>query len=377
MMTMLGSLGINNVDSASNGLEALSKMEEQDYDILMLDLNMPKMDGIQFISKASEFAPNSNLIVMSGSDRPILNAAASVAKSKNMTLLGILEKPFTVQQIEELLEEFSNLSPAPKAAPTAQKLISPEEVEKFISNDAVELHYQPKIDVKTERVVSAEALARLKSDDGTILYPGSFLDVVKYAGLDQKLTKKVISIAFKDLAEWTKSSLDINVAINVTNSDLDDPGFADYIIDEAAKYGINLKNITIEVTEHRIITNIGQALEALARLRMNGASIAIDDFGTGASTLQQLKQLPCTELKVDKLFVTNAYKDNMSQQILKSCIALGKALDLNIVAEGVETIEDKRLIQSLGVNIIQGWFYSKALPLNEFIEYTNKQNTWS
>lgn len=306
---------------------------------------------------------------MSGSDKTILDAAENIVEAKGMRMLGTLEKPFSQEMILKLLSQLTDTQTKHTFSPKPITLIPIEELREIINDNRVVVHYQPKINIGQNSICSAEALARVVDKNGQILYPDSFIDALNECDFGNEFTLKVLEQSLKAMNKWKSQGINVDLALNVTSDDLNDSTFADDVLMLAAEHKIPTHQLEIEVTEYKILSNLGGALATLARLRMKGVAVAIDDFGIGSSTLQQIKQLPCTTLKIDKLFVTNAFKNARSRSILNSCVALGKSLNLELVAEGVETEDDLSLISLLNIDMAQGWYFSKAIDADKFADY--------
>ena len=154
--------------------------------------------------------------------------------------------------------------------------------------------------------------------------------------------------------------------------DLDRCDFPEFVVDTARSEGVDPSSVILEITESQIMTNIIKPLEILARLRMKGGGLSIDDYGTGASSMQQLKRIPFTELKIDREFVAGAPEDDAARAMLVSSISLGKDLGLSIVTEGVETQTGWRLVASRGVDVVQGYFVARPMPGAEVEDWVGR-----
>lgn len=160
--------------------------------------------------------------------------------------------------------------------------------------------------------------------------------------------------------------LDLKIAVNVSADSLVRLDLPELILDTADRCGVEPTRIVLEVTETKLMRDLKGPLEILTRLRMRGVSLSIDDFGTGHSSMEQLKRIPFTELKVDRAFVHGAAKDMSARAILESSVSLGRSLSMTIVAEGVEDQTDWDLIASIGVDVVQGYFVARPMPADEF-----------
>jgi EAL domain-containing protein (putative c-di-GMP-specific phosphodiesterase class I) len=167
-------------------------------------------------------------------------------------------------------------------------------------------------------------------------------------------------------AAWRAAGYDFTIAVNVSMYDLDRYDFPEFIVGTAASHGVDPASIMLEVTESQIMSNVVKPLEVLSRLRLKGVGLSIDDYGTGASSMQQLKRVPFTELKIDREFVTGACEDGAARAMLTSSIGLGKDLGLRVVAEGVETEAEWRLVTRRGVDLVQGYYVARPMSAAQF-----------
>lgn len=222
------------------------------------------------------------------------------------------------------------------------------------------LHYQPQYAVDTKEMIAVEALIRLEGQDGKLLYPDSFIDLAEETGLILPIGHWVIKEACQQYKQWQDMGCAPRyIAVNVSPKQLADNSLID-IIDVAVKEaGIEHSNLEIEITEQHLIQQMTHAEKILNTLRAKGVRIALDDFGTGYSSLAYLGQLPLNVLKIDRSFLQQLDDNPRSAGLIRSIIYIAKELDLEVVAEGVETQTHEQFIQSVGCHIGQGYGYSK------------------
>ncbi|WP_422377876.1 EAL domain-containing response regulator [Roseibium sp.] len=364
---MLKKLGIERVRSAKDGHDGLSEIGTEKPDIILCDLNMPGMDGLEFLRHLGEDKIGSGIILVSGEDKRVLQTATQLAKAHHLNVLGSLQKPIKPVPLKVLLDKFDEQQSASRRGPIT--LLTLEAVQEGLHNGRIDVFFQPKVSVPDRRLVGVEALVRWRSEDGRLIPPIAFLPVVEENGLIDELTAQVFQIAVGAAADWVQSGLNIKVAVNFSVDSLTRFDLVDFLVGTARDKGIDPDKLILEVTESRIMEEVTTPLEILTRLRIKGAGLAIDDFGTGASSMQQLKRIPFTELKIDRAFVAGAPTDDEARAMLESSIALAKKLDLTIVAEGVETQEEWDLIERLGVEIVQGYFIAKPMPADDLLAW--------
>jgi len=238
------------------------------------------------------------------------------------------------------------------------------ELHQSLKNNEFYLLYQPKVDGFTEKIVGVEALIRWDREDDTAVYPGEFIPLAEETGLIINLGKWVIEEAVKQLIEWKNTIFaDLTIAVNVSGRQICDENFTDFVETCLQQADINPQQLEIELTEEHLVSShhAGKGIETLRRLYDLGIKIAIDDFGTGYSSLSRLKQLPISTLKIDKSFVDQIPDNSRDVAIIKSIISLAKNLDLQVVAEGVEKLEQLLCLQHYQCDLIQGFYYSTAV----------------
>ena len=359
-VSYLTQMGLRRVLAASDGQEALDKIKQADgpVDIALCDLDMPGMDGVQFIRHLAEGRLVGAVILLSGMESQVISTVESMARTQGMQVLGAIEKPVTAQKISNLLAKFK---PGPEPRKVAPPAMGAGAIDEGLQAHQFTAHYQPKVDFKTLKLVGVEALARWQHHAMGMLYPASFIETAEISNLMDRLTTRMIEVSLKQLKDWSAQGFDTGMAINLSLSYLGSPNIADHITGEAQRMGVSPKDVTLEVTESLVTTHLGNVLENLARLRMRGFEISIDDYGTGFSSMQQLSRIPFTELKIDQSFVTGATHRPTMRVILESSLQLSQKLGLRSVAEGIEKEEEWALLKSLGCDLAQGYFIARPM----------------
>jgi len=228
-----------------------------------------------------------------------------------------------------------------------------------------ELFYQPKIDLKSMRLVGAEALVRARHPTRGVLPPGVFLPG---AGEEEMLalTERVIVTALKDWEDCAASGMSVKLSVNVPVSALVKLPIAQ-ILREERPHADNWPGLIMEVTEDEIIHDLEIANDVADALRSLNCSLALDDFGAGYSSLARLRQLPFSELKIDRSYVTNCNSDRISAGLCETIVDLGKRFGLKTVAEGIETTHESHKLQGIGCNIGQGYLFAKPMSKAQLI----------
>jgi diguanylate cyclase (GGDEF)-like protein len=227
------------------------------------------------------------------------------------------------------------------------------------------LHYQPKADLESGRVIGVEALIRWQHPEHGLLPPDLFIPIAERSGLSKPLTLYVLDQSLAQVRRWHDDGFEISVAVNLTLRNLHDPAFPLDVERLLDKHGLTSQWLQLEITESIVMADPVRVLGVLKALRDMGIELALDDFGTGYSSLAHLKRLPVHELKIDKSFVMNMTRDDSDAVIVRSTIDLARNLRLRTVAEGVEDEGSWDQLARLGCDVAQGYFLSKPVPAAE------------
>jgi len=373
---MLNELGIRKVFSALSGPQGLEIIDNQQQviDVVICDLNMPKMDGIEFTRHLSKRKYSGSLIITSGEDRRILKTVEKLALEHELHVLGTMEKPVTPTKLIPLLQTLDQVNS--EKSIIAVEGFSVEDLSKAINDGEMDTYFQPKVDVETRKVVGVEALARWNHPTEGVISPELFVPLAEDNNLIRELTLAVCKKALQYAVRLRQQGFDLNIAINISVDALDDLSWPDEMATEIEACGLQASQITLEITESRLMEHISVALEILSRLSLKRFNLSIDDFGTGYSSMEQLQRIPFSELKIDRAFVRGASEEAAARAILESSVMLAKNLDMKVVAEGVETEEDWNLVAELGCDQVQGYYIAKPMPIDQLCEWLAKWEMW-
>ncbi|EAT12684.1 bifunctional diguanylate cyclase/phosphodiesterase [Bermanella marisrubri] len=244
-------------------------------------------------------------------------------------------------------------------------------------NGSMFMTFQPKLNLKTEKIDKVEALIRWVNEDGDFVNPELFIDLAEKSGLIVDLTQWVVRNVVRQIADWNEAGYLMKVAINLSAQDIQHDGFIEFILDTIASYSVSASQITLELTERDLMENESQAINRLANLKMVGFEVSIDDYGIGQSSLSKLKDLPANELKIDKGFIMTLEQSDADQVIVKSTIELGHKLGMRVVAEGVENQMSLDILRSFGCDHAQGFYLSKPLKADAFINWLSNYEAHS
>ena len=372
---ILNRLGVTDVTCCSGGHEALSVLKEtqEKFDLIFVDLNMPDMDGMELIRNLGIANFDGAVVIASQMESRVINLASEIAKNNRVHLIGNLKKPFDAAKMDCILEKYRVFR---QRTITDHTQLNPSDIEQAIKECRLTPYYQPKIDIKTNRIHSLELLARIDSPGSCdAITPISFISVAEEHNLIDGLLLNLVESAIADFTELeSEIGHFITLAINVSPiqlNNLDFPNKLDALIQE---FGIDPAKIVFEVTEESAISTNNQ-LESLNRLRIKGYGVSLDDFGTGFTNVGQLLSLPFTEVKIDRCLISGINDDYFSQVIVNSLIDITNKLDISLVAEGIETIEELHYFEKFkSLILLQGYIFTKPKPKNELIRW---HHSWS
>ncbi len=246
------------------------------------------------------------------------------------------------------------------------RVILETDLKRAIKQGQIVVYYQPQISLISKEITGVEALVRWQHPDLGLLPPNQFLFIAEQAGLLNDIGEAVLKTACKQMVKWKKMGMPINtIAVNIAGSQIHNTDLVQIVSDTLKETGCNKKWLELEITEDFIIKKSRQAIITLQKLRDLGISLAIDDFGTGYSSLSYLKQLPINKLKIDRSFVKDIDHATEDAALVQAIIAMGKSLNLKLIAEGVENGSHEIFLSAHGCDYAQGYYYSKPVPAEE------------
>ncbi len=237
------------------------------------------------------------------------------------------------------------------------------------------LHYQPKFDAASRKLMGAEALVRWKHSTRGLIPPNDFIPMAEKSGLIVPIGEWVLDEACRQMSEWRRfGSNNWTIAVNLSPLQFGHPGLIPMVLDTLQRHAMEPRCLTLEVTESTAMRDVDASMAVLQQIYSMGVNISIDDFGTGYSSLLHLKRLPASELKIDRAFVHGVAKDGEDAAIVSAIVALGKTLNLKVVAEGVETTWQQEFLTRLGCDSLQGFLLGRPMPAEQFIEALSQQD---
>ena len=250
----------------------------------------------------------------------------------------------------------------------ARRMELERELRHAIGAKQLVLFYQPQIDLSNGEIMGAEALIRWQHPVHGLVPPDTFIPLAEESGLINQVSDWVLEDACQQLKRWSEAGHNLKVAVNMSSKDIQVDGFNEKLRHMIDKYDISPNMLELEITESTLMENPEELESELNAMREMGLTLAIDDFGSGFSSLNYLKRLPVDVLKIDRMFIRDLDKDENDMAIVTGVVALATSMGLQTVAEGVETIEQYHLLQELGCDTCQGYYFSKPLPVAEFEE---------
>ena len=320
--------------------------------VIVMDLHMPEIDGFELLRELSEKESRAKLVMVSGvADPRTLETARRFGREMGLTMAGVLAKPIRAADLKAVLVGLRESADETTV----------EGLREAIANDRLFLEYQPKIDIRTRKLVGVEALVRWRGESGQIIPPDAFIPLAENSGLIDDLTLWTIDRALRQRRAWQDKALDLRVAVNISAKNIHDHRLPDQLCDKCRELGIPAGAITIELTETASTWDVASLMEVLGRFRIKGFHLSIDDFGTGYSSIAQLVKLPFSELKVDKSFVLEMDRVRDAAIVAKAIIDLGHNLGLAVVAEGVEKEIQLKMLAEYGCDMAQGFYFFRPM----------------
>lgn len=361
---LFSELGDFHLECARDGEEALARLKKREFDLVLTDLLMPGMDGVQFIQGLGGLDSKPALAIMSATSRRMLMGASLVARNLGVKVIGLISKPVRAATLRSLTDQLIGLRDA--ALPAPELSIDHQAILKALDNGELQAWFQPKKALANGRIVAAEALVRWIHPEHGMLLPGMFLPALKAFDLEEPLLWRVLENAINAQAQWRRQGYDIPVSINLPTHLLNSSDLADRILEFVLQHQGIPGNICFELMECSVPEDISNFYAGACRLRIKGFGLSQDDFGKGYSSYMSLVSTPFTELKIDRALVQGCNDNEELSQALTSIVTLGRQLGLTVVAEGVETAQELALLRKIDCTQVQGFLISHAVSSDQF-----------
>jgi EAL domain-containing protein (putative c-di-GMP-specific phosphodiesterase class I)/ActR/RegA family two-component response regulator len=327
--------------------------------VIMLDLSIPGTDGIQLLRGLAADKCAAHIVLISGADGKVLEAAQQLGRERGLNMGKLLQKPTRIETLRELLREFK---PVPKSLLAADLAAA-------IAAGQLFLEYQPKLDCRLGRITAVEALVRWRHPSHGVVRPDQFVAVAEESDLIHRLTDWVVATAAKQAAAWQVENLDLQVAVNISAKDIEDIELPERLHQHCLNAGVDPALMMLELTETGAMREAVQMMDVLTRLRLKGFRLSIDDFGVGYSSLVQLQKMPFSEVKVDSSFVMKMMSNDGCKVIVEIIIDLARKLGLKSVAEGVEEEAALKSLFDMGCDMAQGYYLSRPIAADRIAEF--------
>lgn len=362
-VSLLRQIGFARVYEAENGVEAMKMIEAVGIiDLILTDLDMPSMDGVELLENMIYRGFKSPyVIIASARDQSIMGAVENLAEAAEIKLLGSLPKPLSIDALLGLLGNAQ-----PPSTKRGSRELPPEyslsEVREAIKLGQIIPYYQPKVGIGDGIMRGVEALARWQHPLHGLVPPMLFIPVIERSDLNDEFFLYMLQRVAMQMAKFQAKGLRWKAAVNLSAQSLSTPDITDRAVTVCQAEGIQPSQIVLEVTETMVMAHLSRSIGNLAKMRLRGFGLSMDDYGTGYSSMKQLSRCPFTELKIDRSFVDRAAdKPNLSA-ILASAVEMAAKLNLSSVGEGVERIEDMRVLCEVGCDVAQGYLVARPMP---------------
>lgn len=364
LQNLFNELGLFDLEFAKDGEEALRRLKNREFDLVLTDLLMPGMDGVQFIQGLAAQTSRPALAIMSAASRRMLMGASLVASNLQVKVIGLISKPVNSAALRCLIEQLQALrQDVPVAAHAG---IDRPNILRALDNGELQAWFQPKKALDNGRIVAAEALVRWVHPEHGMLLPGVFLPALIAYDLEERLLWRVLEQAMAAQAVWRQQGYDIPVSINLPTHLLNSHDLPDRILAFVLQHDGLPARICFELMECSVPDDISNFYAGACRLRIKGFGLSQDDFGKGYSSYMNLVSAPFTELKIDRALVQGCNHNAELAQALTSIVTLGRQLGLTVVAEGVETAQELALLRKIDCTQAQGFLISHAVSSEQF-----------
>lgn len=380
---MLRSVGFSHIVQAHTAKEGLEYMRRQPDQIVILDLDMPDTDGVQFIDRIASNGFTPMLAISSSHSRRIVKSVSLMAKERGFPVIGHFPKPFSLDHAQQLRRQciaFNDtspeaLQPIPPLASANEEPWDADALRQALLDDVIQGRFQPKISLHTGRIIGAEVLARHIPKHHPEIASDSFLPAIRRHGLERELLFKMLNDGLQAHCTWRKQGYHIPIAVNLPVPLLQIADLPDCLHSAVTSAGIAPGTVSFELLEDYAVNAPSLYHMGASRMRLKGFGLAQDDFGRGHSSMYNLISTPFTELKIDRALVSGAWNDDVRSAALICSVTLGKELGLSVTAEGVETQEDMEFIKHIGCDYAQGYFIAAAVDTEHFSRMLKQPST--
>ncbi len=362
-------LNVPEILEAENGFRALDVLVQRDkmVDLIICDLQMPEMDGFQFLRQLNKHEFKGPIVILSGFEKSVIELAKDLAENHNLSIVGALQKPLDPDALNNIYQFLVDKKREEKNEQPS--LLKREQISNEISVDDMVTCYQPKISLKTGQIVGVEALDHWRHPVQGLVDPDHFLDQLDNPEIVKKLIINQIKSVFQDMHKCLEIKSDFKVSSNVTLSVLHDIDFPDFISALMSENNLKEPNLILEINADMLPIDNTAIVEVIARLRILGVEFALDHIGYESPDNSHVQSLPFSELKLCKSIIKSAYNNADHARKVVSYVEYGKQHDWHVTAVGAETSQDLEFLARKGVDGVQGYFPAKAMPIDEMLQW--------
>lgn len=368
LCAVLRDFGVRHIACASDGWAALDRLDAAHCELVVCDLALPCMDGIEFLQRAASCGVGA-FAIMSAADADVQAAVQELLLESGARLVELLPKPLAPEAVGRLLQRLAQARPPACDAPRTSGAPAADAatLKEALRTRAFLPFYQPQVAADSGELLGVEVLARWRRPGGEILPPSAFIPAMEQSSLIDRLSYQLIEQALADAACWNAGPL--SISINLTPHTLSQASLPGHLESLARLHGIAPGRITLELTETAMAHDPQPMRACAARLRLRGFRLAIDDVGIGYSSLALLLGLPFTELKVDRSVVARLSSSRKARTLMEALLALGRQLGMAVVAEGVEDGNTLHLLRALGCPAVQGFHIARPMAQAELRDW--------
>jgi EAL domain-containing protein (putative c-di-GMP-specific phosphodiesterase class I)/ActR/RegA family two-component response regulator len=342
------------VARAAGADEFRARLRELEPTLVMLDLQMPGTDGVELIRELGRLGTAAPVLISSGMDERVLASAEQLGLSYGLRMVGLVQKPIMLADLEAILRRHVAVEQGPTAA----------ELRRALDRSQLVNFYQPKLRLEggAWRIHGVEALIRWQHPDLGLVYPDAFIGLAEDTGLIAALTDFVLQDGIRQLGAWRAQGVDLELAVNLSPRLVRELDFPDRLADLMRGHGVDNPRLTLEITETAALEDPARTRDILTRLRVKGFGLSLDDFGTGYSSLTQLYRMPFSELKIDRSLGMELHASREARTIARSMIDLAHNLGLKVCTEGVENAAALQFLEAAGSDYVQGFHLGRPMP---------------
>jgi EAL domain-containing protein (putative c-di-GMP-specific phosphodiesterase class I)/DNA-binding CsgD family transcriptional regulator/ActR/RegA family two-component response regulator len=354
LITRIAALSGMNAVAVTEADAFARELDQRSPQVVMLDLQLNGTDGVEQMRFLAQQRYTGTLVLMSGYDSRVLSTARELGHNLGLKVCGCLEKPVDLSDLEQLFERIW----AKKGVFTAERLRA------AIANDELVLDFQPVVSRNPNRLRKLEALVRWEHPVAGAIAPSDFLPLAESdTSIIDALTDWVTGAAVAAYQVLDELGITTTLSVNVSPRNLHDLSLPNRIERYLRDGGMPAQNLCLEITESAAFGDPSRSMDILSRLRLKGIQLSIDDFGTGYSSFAMLRQMPFTEIKIDKSFIRTAATSRDSRIIAKCIVDLATNMGMDCVAEGVEDDTTASLLEDMGAPNLQGYFFARPMPI--------------